>query len=209
MEKIDELSEDIKDEEFKEVKDIFEKIKTEQKSVIQYGLNFEDEDDDDNYSIKILKALYKAYKDKIVIPELSENTKQILQFFNEFDYEKLKEKQEKLIHTKEEKITTEEQAIEEFVNAFHILQSSVEINESNILNVLEKDLNRLITIVKNKKKIYIPFFGGSSAGKSTILNNIVGYTIFPQAQDEYTTRGIILEYSNEFPELFNVFLDKN
>ena len=105
MEKIDELSEDIKDEEFKEVKDIFEKIKTEQKSVIQYGLNFEDEDDDDNYSIKILKALYKAYKDKIVIPELSENTKQILQFFNEFDYEKLKEKQEKLIHTKEEKIT--------------------------------------------------------------------------------------------------------
>ena len=141
MEKTDELFEDIKDEEFKEVKDIFEKIKTEQKSVIQYGLNFEDEDDDDNYSIKILKALYKAYKDKIVIPELSENTKQILQFFNEFDYEKLKEKQEKLIHAKEEKITTEEQAIEEFVNSFHILQSSIEINESNIL--------------KNMKKIYI------------------------------------------------------
>ena len=138
LEKIDELSEDITNEEFKEVKDIFEKIKTEQKSVIQYGLNFEDEDDDDNYSIKILKALYKAYKDKIVIPELSENTKQILQFFNEFDYEKLKEKQEKLIHTEEEKVTTEEQAIEEFVNAFHILQSSLEINESNILKNLKK-----------------------------------------------------------------------
>ena len=138
LEKIDELSEDITDEEFKEVKDIFEKIKTEQKSVIQYGLNFADEDDDDNYSIKILKALYKAYKDKIVIPEFSENTKQILQFFNEFDYEKLKEKQEKLIHTEEEKVTTEEQAIEEFVNAFHILQSSLEINESNILKNLKK-----------------------------------------------------------------------
>ena len=72
LEKIDELSEDITDEEFKEVKDIFEKIKTEQKSVIQYGLNFEDEDDDDNYSIKVLKALHKAYKDTIVIPEFSE-----------------------------------------------------------------------------------------------------------------------------------------
>ena len=202
LEKIDELSEDITNEEFKEVKDIFEKIKTEQKSVIQYGLNFADEDDDDNYSIKVLKSLYKANKDKIVIPEFSENTKQILQFFNEFDHEKSKEKQEKLIHTEEEKVTTEEQAIEEFVNAFHILQSSVEINESNILNVLEKDLNRLITIIKNKKKIYIPFFGSSSAGKSTILNNIVGYTIFPQAQDECTTRGIILEYSNDVPVLF-------
>ena len=72
LEKIDELSEDITDEEFKEVKDIFEKIKTEQKSVIQYGLNFADEDDDDNYSIKVLKALHKAYKDTIVIPEFSE-----------------------------------------------------------------------------------------------------------------------------------------
>ena len=72
LEKIDELSEDITNEEFKEVKDIFEKIKTEQKSVIQYGLNFEDEDDDDNYSIKVLKALHKAYKDTIVIPEFSE-----------------------------------------------------------------------------------------------------------------------------------------
>ena len=104
-----------------------------------------------------MKALYKAYKDKIVIPEFSENTKQ---FFNEFDYEKLKEKQEKLIHTEEEKVTTEEQAIEEFVNVFHILQSSVEINESNILNVLEKDLNRLITILKIKKRFIYLFLEG-------------------------------------------------
>ena len=203
LEKINELSEDITDEQFNEVKDIFETIKKEQKTVIQYGLNFEDEDDDDNYSIKVFKALYKSFKDKIVIPEFSENTKQILQFFNEFDYEQFKEKQEKMIQTKEENRTTEEQAIEEFVDAFHILQSSIEINETNILKVLEKDLTRLVTIVKNKKKIYIPFFGGSSAGKSTILNNILGYTIFPQAQDECTTRGIILEYSNDVvPELY-------
>jgi hypothetical protein len=68
---------------------------------------------------------------------------------------------------------------------------------------LEKDLKRLDTIVKNKKKIYIPFFGESSAGKSTILNNIVGYKIFPQAQNKCTTRGIILEYSNfKVPKLY-------
>ena len=204
FDKIEHLSEEITDEEFKEVKDIFEKIKLEQKLVITYGLNFEDDDDDDyDISMKVFKALYKSFKDKIINPEFSDNTKEILKYFNDFDYEKLKKNHEKHKIEEEKVITTEEQAFEEFRDAFHVLQNSVEINETNILNVLEKDLKRLDMIVKNKKKIYIPFFGGSSAGKSTILNNIVGYNIFPQAQNECTTRGIIVEYSNvNVPELY-------
>ena len=78
------------------------------------------------------------------------------------------------------------------------------MNENNILHVLEKDLKRLETIIKNNKKIYIPFIGGSSAGKSTILNDIIGYTIFPESQYECTTRGIILQYSFDGEnELYN------
>ena len=107
FEKIDELSEDITDEEFNEVKNIFETIKKEQKSSIQYGFNFEDEDDED-YSIRIFKALYKSFKDKIVNPEFSDKTKQILNFFNEFDYEKINEELEKLTQTEEKEVTKEE-----------------------------------------------------------------------------------------------------
>ena len=77
------------------------------------------------------------------------------------------------------------------------------MNENNILNVLEKDIKRLEIIIKNKK-IYIPFIGASSAGKSTILNDIVGYPIFPESGFECTTRGIILQYSFDgSTELYN------
>ena len=50
--------------------------------------------------------------------------------------------------------------------------------------------------ILNDRKIYIPFIGVSSAGKSTIFNCIVGYKLFPEAQNECTTRGIIIEYSD-------------
>ena len=201
-EKIDELSEEVTKEEFEEIKNIYETTKKEQSSSVNFGVTFEDEDDDDNPSVKVFKALYKSFKDKIVIPEFSENTKEILNFFNNFDEANLNKN--KINETPEKKDSKEEKSFEEFKSAFNILKESVKVNENNILHVLEKDLKRLETIIKNNKKIYIPFIGGSSAGKSTILNDIIGYTIFPESQYECTTRGIILQYSFDGEtELYN------
>ena len=201
-EKIDELSEEVTKEEFEEIKNIYETTKKEQSSSVNFGVTFEDEDDDDNPSVKVFKALYKSFKDKIVIPEFSENTKEILNFFNNFNEANLNKN--KINETPEKKDSKEEKSFEEFKSAFNILKESVKVNENNILHVLEKDLKRLETIIKNNKKIYIPFIGGSSAGKSTILNDIIGYTIFPESQYECTTRGIILQYSFDGEtELYN------
>ena len=201
-EKIDELSEEVTKEEFEEIKNIYETTKKEQSSSVNFGVTFDDEDDEDNPSVKVFKALYKSFKDKIVIPEFSENTKEILNFFNNLDEANLnKNKNNK---TPEKEDSNEEKLFEEFKSAFNILKESVKVNENNILHVLEKDLKRLETIIKNNKKIYIPFIGGSSAGKSTILNDIIGYTIFPESQYECTTRGIILQYSFDGKtELYN------
>ena len=70
-------------------------------------------------------------------------------------------------------------------------------DENNIVNVLESDLKMLSKFIKTYKKIYIPIIGVSSAGKSTILNCLIGYKLFPEAIDECTTRGIILQYNKE------------
>ena len=89
-EKIDELSDEVTKEEFEEIKSIYETSKKEQSSSVNFGVTFEEEeDDDDNPSIKVFKALYKSFKDKIIIPEFSENTKEILNFFNNFDEKNL------------------------------------------------------------------------------------------------------------------------
>ena len=192
-EKIDELSDEVTKEEFEEIKSIYETSKKEQSSSVNFGVTFEEEDDDDNPSVKVFKALYKSFKDKIIIPDFSENTKEILNFFNNFDEKNLNKNI--INETPEKEDSKEERSFEEFKLAFNILKENVKVNENNILSVLEKDLKRLETIIKNNKKIYIPFIGGSSAGKSTILNDIIGYTIFPESQYECTTRGIILQYS--------------
>ena len=58
------------------------------------------------------------------------------------------------------------------------------------------------------KKIYIPFIGISSAGKTTIINCIVGYKLFPEALNECTTRRVIIEYS-DIKELYETEIDSN
>jgi GTPase Era involved in 16S rRNA processing len=58
-------------------------------------------------------------------------------------------------------------------------------------------MKRLKKYISNGKNIYIPFIGESSSGKSTILNSLLGYKLFPESQSECTTRGIIIKYGEE------------
>ena len=49
-------------------------------------------------------------------------------------------------------------------------------------------------------KIFIPFFGDSNAGKSTIINGIIGEEILPTSLGECTKKGIIIRYCNRNEE---------
>ena len=66
-------------EDLNEIKGVYEQIKGSENRRIDFGINFEDGDDDDD-SIKILKGLYKLFKEKIYFPEISENTTKILKY---------------------------------------------------------------------------------------------------------------------------------
>ena len=48
--------------------------------------------------------------------------------------------------------------------------------------------------MKNTKALYIPLLGVSNAGKSTILNSIIGNSILPSKRNECTKKGILIRY---------------
>ena len=63
------------------------------------------------------------------------------------------------------------------------------------------------------RNIFIPFLGPSNAGKSTIINGIIGTNILPTGLNECTKRGIIIRYRDHGQEDMTIskstFVDKN
>ena len=199
---LENLAQNVSKKELKIVEEIYEKIKNSQNEQIDFGIdlnqggNEEEEEEEEHYSIISLKAFYENFKKKIMIPEYSEGVKQILNFFNEFS------NQNKITPNIDDNIkkkSEEEEAISQFRLIFEGLNKyeikNGENEKENIIELLGLDLKRLEKIIYNQRRIYIPFIGISSAGKSTILNCIVGHYIFPESKVECTTRGIIVKHS--------------
>jgi len=190
---IETLAENVKEEDYSKVKEIYEKVKSTTNLKINYGFDFDDEDCEN-----ILKAFYSKFLDKSFIPTFSKNIQEILQFFKDFG--EIKPTKKDIIIKNDnfiKKLEEQEKMIENFQKVFHRLKNYIneDKNDNNIIDSLEKDLKELKIIVSNQRKIFIPLIGVSSSGKSTILNDIVGYKIFPESGEECTRRGIIIQHS--------------
>ena len=202
---LESLANEFDEEKFGFIKKIYEETKNDSNIIIEYGINFDDEYDD---SISYMKAFYQNFLKK-KFPEYSEDTKFILDYFNNF-----KDKSEDLEHApplvkEKEKEEPQTEAIKILKNIFNKLQKYVKNNDKdNIINDLSSKLDIIEKFILTNRKIYIPFIGVSSAGKSTILNDIVGYKLFPESLNECTTRGIIIEYS-DIVELNEMQIDSN
>ena len=206
------LANDVDNDKLKIIKKVYEDIKSKSNTIINYGINFDepnededDDDDDEDNSIIYIKAFYKTFEDKTNIPNYSEDVQRILDYFNNF-----KDKVENL-ETPPLAGNTEEspdkKAIHILKDIFKKLQKYVRKgDEGNIITDLNTNLSMMEKFILNHRKIYIPFIGVSSAGKSTIINCIVGYKLFPEALNECTTRGIIIEYS-DVVELYETEID--
>ena len=156
-----------------------------------------------------MKAFYQNYLEKINIPKYSESVQLILDYFNKFNEFKDKNptKIENIPLSEEIVQNNDQKAIEILKKIFDKLKKYVnEYDKDNIINILNENLYMMEKFILNDRKIYIPFIGVSSAGKSTILNCIVGYKLFPEAKEECTTRGIIIEYSDKV-ELYETQID--
>ena len=189
---IEEASEEINMDELKKIKKEYEKIKKEENKLIEFGIDFDDEDSD---SVNILKAFYKLYINKTYFPPLSENTQEIIKYFNDYKKETPRQNLNKMVKSK--KSNEVDINLDKLEQLFNQIKMYIDEGENDIhflTSIINSKLKRIKKYIKNGLNIYIPFIGISSAGKSTILNCLVGYNLFPESDTECTTRGIIIKY---------------
>ena len=195
---LEEIASNVENKELEKIKNLIENIRSSSNTVFNFGIDF-----DDN-SNTIMKAFYRFFVDKINFPDLSENVKQILNYFNDFK-EVIEEKKEE---KKEEEISPEIKGISMLKSIFEKLKKYVdqENDKENIINILDANIRIMEKFILNERKIYIPFIGVSSSGKSTVLNGILGYQLFPEDMNECTTRGMIIQYSDK-AQLYESIID--
>ena len=169
---IDKLVDNFDDNNLEIIKNIYEKVKKNSNDTIDYGINFDnDEDDDeaDNQSLIIMKAFYQNFVEKINIPKYSENVQKILDYFNNFKDNDLSNMETAPLPIKTMQ-NNESKAIEILKNIFNKLKKYVkEDDKDNIINMLNNNLIMMEKFILNDRKIYIPFIGVSSVGKKALF----------------------------------------
>ena len=203
---IDDVKDNIEMEDLDKIKEEYEEIKSKENKMIEFGIDF---DDEDNESVQILKGLYNLWKEKKYFPEFSENTKEIIKYFKNYQTPTSTDNNSNNKKSKTNKTNKMDEYLKKLENIINVIKLYIneDTNDKNSLtSILSSKMRRLRKYISNGKNIYIPFIGGSSAGKSTILNSLIGYNLFPESQSECTTRGIIIKYGKEV-EIYEVKLD--
>ena len=161
----------------------------------------DDEDEEEDLEINsdgdikpsyILKILYILHHEKKLIPSFSNETNKILDYFTNNKEIQLFEE------SKTETNYFSNMNIFEIINSLDILLQIIGASklDINIIKDLINEISLTIQYLKHYEFIYIPFLGPSNAGKTTLINGIIGKDILPTKMGECTKRGIIIRYSN-------------
>ena len=176
-------------------------------------INEEEEDDDDEEEEDdkqlspsyIIKMIYVLFKEKKSLPLISKETIELLDYFS---IKKVK----KNFEVKPIKIGKIVKLNKDLIDVFESFGNNVkDVQTTNDkLNNLTEELATTIHFLKIYNVIILPFLGPSNAGKSTIINGIIGKDILPVYQNECTKRGIIIGYSKEEEPLIHkaFFIEK-
>ena len=191
---IDEVSEDINMDDLNLIRKEYEKIKENEKRPIDFGIDFDDEESD---SVNTLKGLYKLFTEKKYFPPISENTKEVINYFNNYTTETIKGIYKVKKKNKKTNLDINLEKLDEIFNEIKLYIDEDKKDINSFTSIIDSKLKRINKFIKNGKNIYIPLIGISSAGKSTILNCLIGYKLFPESDGECTTRGIIIQYGKK------------
>ena len=162
--------------------------------------NSEDDEDEDSFdkipNSFIIKILYIYYKEKIIVPSISKETNDLLNYF----------KKERIIIKLDDNNKNEEKDIklENYLNSLcnKLKKSKIDINKiTNLINEIKDTLE----YIKLSDQIFIPILGPSNAGKTTIINGIIGRNILPTDLKECTKRGIIISYSDKEVDEISIY----
>ena len=173
------------DELLPEFTKLFEDIKNTETFEINYEIDFEEDD-----TIKLFKALYICFKEKINIPEYSYNVQAIFGYFDNIlkKLEELNEEPAPLLEFINQNFRKDFEDFAEKFKKFHD-----ENKQFEVIKDLSDSIDSLYNYILNQQILYIGIFGTSSTGKSVIYNNIFGRDILTVNEKECTKRGIIIE----------------
>jgi len=165
----------------------------------------------DDIDVDILKQegvimilyLYYLYENKKIKIEQSSITKTIKNYFTiqnmnrKFNYREIESELNEL----ENRDTINKKA-DDLIKEFENLEKSYRDCGlySNQMDNFTNSLNPIKNILKTSKYFYIPFLGVMNAGKSTIINNLIGYDLLPTGGNECTKKGILIfNWEKDFP----------
>ena len=160
-----------------------------------------DSDEEENFDYVpdsfIIKILYIFNKEKQIIPPISRETKD---FLNYFQNNRKKLKLENINYKNEKKGAELEEYLTSLCNI--LKKSKIDVRESQILI---DEINDTLNFVNFSKQIFIPFLGLSNAGKTTIINGIIGRNILPTSLEKCTKRAIIISYSDQEDDEISIY----
>jgi GTP-binding protein EngB required for normal cell division len=198
---------DFKEEDIENIKNEFEINENEEQN------EQEEDEENENFNLSdlegnvIILLYYSDFKNKKNMPPKSQDTEKIMKYFTMENMNKKKEDEiDNTIKKEIEKKINEEKSKAEKIDDLSkkMLRLYDKCKEENLktekLKQLQKYINSSIGILKTSKQLYIPMLGLSNAGKSTILNGIVGSRILPTEKNECTKKGILIKHWNkEYP----------
>ena len=145
----------------------------------------------------IVKMIYILQKENKLIPPLSDESHQLLNYFHIPDKKNDQTKNSNKTVSFSNNIQTmlNKQIMINLIKVTKKIEKSKFIG-TEIKNIV-KELYLTIDYLKIYDVIFIPFLGPSNAGKSTIINNIIGEDVLPTDLNECTKRGILVRYSED------------
>ena len=165
----------------------------------------EEEDDNGPFNINeeedniIILYYYSEFLKNKQIPPKSKYTREIIKYFTLENMEKKENNKEETIKEIKLKMKEEENYnnkidnISDKLRDFYVLYEKENKNSEKLYN-LRKYINSSIGILKTSKNLYIPLLGVSNAGKSTLLNSLIGFSLLPSKRNECTKKGILIRH---------------
>lgn len=148
---------------------------------------------DDIEPESIIKMFYILQEKHIIIPRSTE-TEKLLNYFSIKN-----EEEEENDDKKVDKTISNIELNNQIIDALKLFDDEFKASCTDIKQIqfLSNELKRLIEYMNIFDVIFVPFLGESNAGKSTIINGIIGKDLLPCEQKECTKRGILIRYSDE------------
>ena len=144
----------------------------------------------------IIKMIYILQKEKELIPPISEETNKLLNYFTTKKIPTIQT--QKTILPVAENTTNNTDVNNQIINALTLFCNEFKNskNDNKQIQNLTFEVQKLIEYLKIYDVIFIPFLGASNAGKTTIINGLIGKELLPCDLNECTKRGIIIKYTD-------------